>query len=96
MRGVTPALSVPFVEAAVRRGSAALGQGPLTQMQLQFPQLASSAYRAAVETEIRKRGYSTASMLQAADAATTWDKSEALHMVRPALERQHLNYHSNS
>src|SRR5262249_33306233 len=45
-----------------------------TQMQLQFPQLASSAYRAAVEEEIRKRGYSIASMLQAANAATTWDK----------------------
>ena len=67
-----------------------------TQMQMQFPQLASSAYRAAIEEEIRKRGYSTASMLQAANAATTWDKSEALHMVRAALERQHLNYHSDS
>jgi hypothetical protein len=29
-----------------------------TQMQLRFPQLPSGAYRAAVEQEIRKRGYS--------------------------------------
>jgi hypothetical protein len=60
-----------------------------TQMQLRLPQLASSAYRAAVEEEIRKRGYSIASMLQAADAATIWDKNEALNMVRAALERQY-------
>jgi predicted fused transcriptional regulator/phosphomethylpyrimidine kinase len=46
------------------------------------------AYHAAIEEEIRKRGYSIASMLRAADAATTWDKDEAWDMVRAALERQ--------
>ena len=60
-----------------------------TQMQLRFPQLPSGAYRAAVEEEIRKRGYSIESMLRAADAATTWDKDQAWDMVRAALERQH-------
>jgi hypothetical protein len=60
-----------------------------TQMQLRFPQLPSGAYRAAVEEEIRKRGYSIESMLRAADAATTWDKDQAWDMVRVALERQH-------
>ena len=60
-----------------------------TQMQLRFPQLPSGAYRAAVEEEIRKRGYSIESMLRAADAATTWDKDGAWDMVRAALERQH-------
>jgi hypothetical protein len=59
------------------------------QMQLRFPQLPSSAYRAAVEQEIRMRGYSIESMLRAADAATTWDKDEAWDMVRAALECQH-------
>src|SRR5262245_27879533 len=54
-----------------------------------LPQLTSSAYRAAVEQEIRKRGYSIESMLRAADPATTWDKDEAWDMVRAALERQH-------
>ena len=52
-------------------------------------QLPSGAYRAAVEEEIRKRGYSIESMLRAADAATTWDKDQAWEMVRAALERQH-------
>jgi hypothetical protein len=52
-------------------------------------QLPSGAYRAAVEEEIRKRGYSIESMLPAADAATTWDKDQAWDMVRAALERQH-------
>ena len=52
-------------------------------------QLPSGAYRAAVEEEIRKRGYSIESMLRAADAATTWDKDGAWDMVRAALERQH-------
>ena len=60
-----------------------------TQMQLRFPQLPSGAYRAAVEQEIRKRGYSIESMLRAADAATTWDKDEAWDVVRATLERQH-------
>jgi len=59
------------------------------QMQLRFPQLPSTAYRAAVEQEIRKRGYSIESMLRAADVATTWDKDEAWDTVRAALERQH-------
>ena len=59
------------------------------QMQLRFPQLPSSAYRATVEQEIRKRGYSIESMLRAADVATTWDKDEAWDTVRAALERQH-------
>src|SRR5262249_31191589 len=59
------------------------------QMQLRFPQLPSSTYRAAVEQEIRTRGYSIESMLRAANAATTWDKDEAWDMVRAALERQH-------
>lgn len=61
-----------------------------TQMQLQYPQLPPSAYRAALEEEIRKRGYSIADMLHAADAATTrdWDKNEAWDMVRTAFERQ--------
>src|SRR5262249_23280397 len=53
------------------------------------PQLPSVAYRAAVEQEIRKRGYSIESMLRAADAATTWDKDEAWDIVRAALEREH-------
>jgi hypothetical protein len=52
-------------------------------------QLPSGAYRAAVEEEIRKRGYTIESMLRAADAATTWDKDQAWDMVRAALERQH-------
>ena len=60
-----------------------------TQMQLRFPQLPCGAYRAAVEKEIRKRGYSIESMLRAADAATTWEKDQAWDMVRAALERQH-------
>jgi hypothetical protein len=60
-----------------------------TQLQLRFPQLPSGAYRAAVEHEIRKRGYSIESMLRAADAATAWDKDEAWDVVRAALERQH-------
>jgi hypothetical protein len=60
-----------------------------TQMQLRFPQLPSSAYRAALEEEIRRRGYSIESMLRTADAATTWDKDEAWDMVRAALERQY-------
>jgi hypothetical protein len=60
-----------------------------TQLQLRFPRLPSGAYRAAVEQEIRKRGYSIESMLRAADAATTWDKDEEWDMVRAALERQH-------
>jgi hypothetical protein len=59
-----------------------------TQMQLRYPQLPPSAYRAALEEEIRKRGYSIAGMLHAADAATTWDKDEAWDMVRTAFERQ--------
>jgi hypothetical protein len=61
-----------------------------TQMQLQYPQLPPSAYRAALEEEIRKRGYCIADMLHAADAATTrdWDKDEAWDMVRTAFERQ--------
>jgi hypothetical protein len=59
-----------------------------TQMQLRFPQLPSSAYGAALEQEIRRRGYSIESMLRAADAATTWDTDEAWDMVRAALERQ--------
>jgi hypothetical protein len=60
-----------------------------TQMQLRFPQLPCGAHRAAVEEEIRKRGYSIESMLRAADAATTWEKDQAWDMVRAALERQH-------
>jgi hypothetical protein len=59
-----------------------------TQMQLRCPQLPSSAYGAALEQEIRRRGYSIESMLRAADAATTWDTDEAWDMVRAALERQ--------
>src|SRR5262249_51836818 len=59
-----------------------------TQVQLRFPHLPSGAYRAAVEQEIKKRGYSIESMLRAADAATTWEKDEAGDMVRAALERQ--------
>jgi hypothetical protein len=59
-----------------------------TQAQLRFPQLAYGTYRAAIEEEIRKRGYSIASMLQAADAATNWDKDEAWDMARAELERQ--------
>ncbi len=59
-----------------------------TQMQLRFPKLPSGVYRAALEEEIWKRGYSIESMLRAADAATTWDKDEAWDTVRAALERQ--------
>jgi hypothetical protein len=61
-----------------------------TQMQLRYPQLPHGAYRAALEEEIRKRGYRIADMLHAADAATTrdWDKNEAWDMVRTAFERQ--------
>ena len=40
-----------------------------TQMQLQFPKL-RSGYRAALEEEIWKRGYSPEAMLHAANAAT--------------------------
>jgi hypothetical protein len=58
-----------------------------TQMQLQFPKL-RSGYRAALEEEIWKRGYSTEAMLHAANAATSWNKDEAWEMVRAALERQ--------
>ena len=58
------------------------------QMQLRFPKLPSGVYRAALEEEIWKRGYSIESMLRAADAATTWDKDEAWDTVRAALERQ--------
>jgi hypothetical protein len=57
-------------------------------MQLRFPKLRSGAYRAALEEEIWKRGYSIEAMLHAANAATTWDKDEAWDMVRAALERQ--------
>jgi len=56
-------------------------------MQLQFPKL-RSGYRAALEEEIWKRGYSTEAMLHAANAATSWNKDEAWEMVRAALERQ--------
>ena len=59
-----------------------------TQVQLRFPQLPSGVYRAALEEEIRKRGYSIAAMLHAANAATSWDKDEAWDMVRAELERQ--------
>ena len=59
-----------------------------TQMQLRFPQLPSGVYRAALEKEIWKRGYSIEAMLHAANAATSWDKDEAWDMVRAALERQ--------
>jgi hypothetical protein len=59
-----------------------------TQIQLRFPQLPSGVYRAALEKEIWKRGYSIEAMLQAANAATSWDKDEAWDTVRAALERQ--------
>jgi len=59
-----------------------------TQMQLRFPQLPSGVYRAALEKEIWKRGYSIEAMLHAANAATSWDKDEAWNMVRAELERQ--------
>jgi hypothetical protein len=59
-----------------------------TQMQLRFPQLPSGVYRAALEKEIWKRGYSIEAMLHAANAATSWDKDEAWDMVRAELERQ--------
>jgi len=59
-----------------------------TQMQLRFPQLPSGVYRAALENEIWKRGYSIEAMLHAANAATSWDKDEAWDMVRAELERQ--------
>jgi hypothetical protein len=59
-----------------------------TQMETRFPQLASGAYRAALEEEIWKRGYSIEAMLHAANAATTWEKDEARDMVHTALERQ--------
>jgi hypothetical protein len=59
-----------------------------TQVQSRSPQLPSGVYRAALEEEIRKRGYSIAAMLHAANAATSWDKDEAWDMVRAELERQ--------
>ena len=59
-----------------------------TQMQLRFPQLPSGVYRAALENEIWKRGYSIEAMLHAANAATSWDKDEAWDMVRAEVERQ--------
>ena len=59
-----------------------------TQMQLRFPKLPSGVYRAALEKEIWKRGYSIEAMLHAANAATSWDKDEAWNMVRAELERQ--------
>src|SRR5262249_52501965 len=68
---------IPFGKGPVRRRRNVVESPGMNLTRDRFPQLPSSAYRAAVEQEIRKRGNSIESMLPAADPATTWDKDEA-------------------